>query len=194
MKRILVILITLLLTLSITTAAPAEYDNKLVTEIMEIQIETSQASITSNADDQTTINFDISNMKPGDTEVFRWSVQYLGKMIGNINYLRLRATQDGGKTNEPESVNDPDNSGDLGSLLICTLNYDGQDYILPMDEVLSPNGMVYDPKIFLDPNQSAIFSLTFYWPNHTDDNIGQGDVLENNIDIGMIEIEPTPAP
>ena len=193
MKKILAILVVLLLIGTTTALAKTATGLQTVNfGILEIEVESdSGATIQSNTDNQTVIVFDLFNMKPGDTQIFDWAVRYLGEKVGKIDYLQLKAIQDGGIDSAPETIVDPDNSGDLGSLLICTLNYNGKDYILPMDEVLSPEGMIYYPNLFLNPNESVVFRLTFYWPNHYNDNLGQGDKMTNYVNIHMTEIEPT---
>lgn len=187
MRKILVVLV--ILVLSVTTMAAGSV-RKVVAGNLELQFSDSgEATIGSEGIDQALINLDITRLKPGETLNLDWTLKNVGKTRGIIDYLRIKATQDGGVTNQPESLTDPDNSGDLGALLICTLTYGGEDHLLPMDEVLSPNGMTYNPGIILKPEESVPFRLTVYWPNHSDDNIGQGDVLEAGVEMQMTQLE-----
>jgi hypothetical protein len=199
MRKILAILLVLVLITTMTTALAESDSKKVVTGSLEIEIKSDNETLLElNISNEAAITFDVSNLKPGDRETIDWTVKNIGTLKGIIDYLRVKATQNGGITNAPEAVNDPDNSGDLGSLLICILTYGDKDYILPMDEVLSPEGMLYNPSLILNPNESAQFFLTIYWPNHYDDNIGQGDEMKTTIDIHMTEIEDeaiaTPTP
>lgn len=199
MRKILVVLVAFVLITTMTTALAESDPKKVVAGSLEIEIKSdNEALLELNISNEAAITFDVSNMKPGDKKTIDWTVKNIGTLKGIIDYLRVKATQDGGITNAPEAMNDPDNSGDLGALLICILTYGDKVYVLPMDEVLSPEGIVYNPNLILNPKESAQFFLTIYWPNHYDDNIGQGDEMKTIIDIHMTEIEDevtaTPTP
>jgi hypothetical protein len=190
MKKIVLVLVLLMVVTIGTTATLADNVRRVTVGSLELQLgNDNEATIESGESNQAAIKLDISKLKPGETLSLDWTLKNVGKRPGVIDYLRVKATQDGGVTNQPESITDPDNSGDLGSLLICTLSYDGQDHILPMDEVLSPEGMSYNPGIILAPEESSAFKLSVYWPNHIDDNLGQGDILETGIDMRLTQLE-----
>jgi hypothetical protein len=187
MRKILVVLVISLLVITVTATGSTR---RVIAGSLELQLDSNdEAMVGSEGTDQTSIKFDITKLKPGETLNLDWTLKNVGKTRGVIDYLRIKAIQDGGVTNQPESIVDPDNSGDLGSLLICTLSYDGEDYVLPMDEVLSPEGMIYNPGIVLKPEESTTFRLTVYWPNHSDDNIGQGDTLTAGVDMRLTQLE-----
>lgn len=190
MKKMVFVLVLLMVVTMETTVILAENVRKVTAGSLELQLNNDgEATIESGKENQAAIEFNISKLKPGETLNLDWTLKNVGKTRGIIDYLRIKAIQDGGVTNQPESLADPDNSGDLGALLICTLSCGGEDHVLPMDEVLSPDGMVYNPGIILKPEESAPFRLTVYWPNHSDDNIGQGDVLETGIEMQMTQLE-----
>ena len=189
MKKVTMVLVVVLVVFSLVTTALAGV-RKITSESLELTIyDNDGVSLTSGEDNGAAITFDLDNIKPGETRIIEWTARNIGEIKGIINYLRIAATQNGGVHAAPEMGVDPDNSGDLGALLIGTLSYQGNDYIIPMDKVLSPEGMVYNPAIILKSGDSTEFKLRVYWPDHSDDNLGQGDVMETKIDIKMTPLE-----
>lgn len=188
MKKIWVILVLLVFILGAETAMAGV--KKVVSESLELTIYDNDGVLVSSGEENgAAIEFNLDNLKPGETRTIEWTAKNIGQVRGILDYLRIAATQNGGVHAAPEMGIDPDNSGDLGALLIGTLSYQKNDYIIPMDEVLSPEGMVYNPAIVLEPGDSTEFKLKVYWPDHRDDNLGQGDVMETKIDIKMTSLE-----
>lgn len=150
--------------------------NTFTTGILDLNLDGNNTNV---------VKFEVTNMKPGDSETRTWEINNVGNMNGYLDLHNLIQTHEPGISTEQElTVEDPD-VGTLGSLLNVELFIDinnngvldGVDtsiYSGAMEGLLTD----YDLDLQLDAGTSNYLTMTVSWPPTDNDNAGQGDTAE----------------
>lgn len=135
----------------------------------------------------------ISNMKPGETRDFTWTLRNAGSVDGILDNGTFSISQTGGAAaNGPELAVDSDNSGDLSSVLLVQVYVDGAPAFAAERPIsgLTGTGLPFSG---MDKSLNAYTSATMlvrvHWPlgSENADNACQGDTLNATASLKLIQ-------
>lgn len=135
----------------------------------------------------------ISNMKPGETRDFTWTLRNAGSVDGVLDNGTFSISQTGGApANGPELAVDSDNSGDLSSVLLVQVYVDGVP-AFPVERPISGLTGTGLPFSGMDKSLNAYTSATMLvrvrWPLGFEDadNACQGDTLNAVASLKLLQ-------
>ncbi len=194
MKKIILSLVTIFFVSTIAINVTKAYFSDNVTSTGNM-FTTGSLDLNLDGGNTNVVKFNISDIKPGDTQIGTWAVHNAGSITGYLDLHTIVQTHSPGTSTEPELAMENPDIGTLGSLLninlfIDTNNNGNQD----PDETSIYNGLLEnlasdypDLNLPLGPNNTNYITMRLNWPTSINDNKGQGDTarLDLNFELGQ---------
>ncbi|MDD2823107.1 MAG: TasA family protein [Candidatus Daviesbacteria bacterium] len=184
MNKILMSLLMIIMVATVATGATNAYLSDTETSTGNTF---AAGSLDLNVDGGNTnvVKFNVSNLRPGNQPIGTWRLNNVGTLNGYLNLKNIALTNAGGAFTDPEAeAGDPENAGNLGTLLDVQLfvDTDGNGWVGTGEPVLysGPFGGLadhYNQNLLIPAGGANYVTLQVNWHSHagTLDNKGQGD-------------------
>lgn len=192
MKKIILGLVTIFFVSTIGINATKAYFSDNVTSTGNT-FTTGSLDLNLDGGNTNVVKFNVSEIKPGDTQIGAWTVHNAGSIPGYLDLHGIIQTHSPGTSTKPElAVENPD-IGTLGSLLninlfIDTNNNGDQD----PGETSIYNGLLKnlatdypDLNLPLGPDSTNYITMRLNWPTSVNDNKGQEDIAQFNMNFEL---------
>ncbi len=197
MKKILFSFLVIFVFIGLISGVTSAYFSDTVTSTGNT-FATGTLDLNLDGNNTNVVKFEVTDIKPGDSETRTWEVNNVGNMNGYLDLHSLIQTHDPGISTEQELVVEDPDVGTLGSLLnidlfVDTNNngvFDGNDTAI-YSGVMNGLSADYDLNLPLDANTSNYLTMIVSWPSNANDNACQGDIaqLDMIFELGQTEIQ-----